>query len=141
MPPVIVEVSDDESCPQLYSDDDTMSDDDADDEEDVPREKLPKSVRSRPSDRAVSARGLSGKNYRKMVRLGCPVFLMNILFFLFHSPTTSNVRDLQCIEHFAGVSAVYRGAIGRGFAAARCDIIFDSVLHDISSINGFVYAV
>ena len=163
MDPVKIESSDDESCPQLYSEDDTDHDvqeaDDSSDDDPVivrvtgpedkqarapqtkPGDTLPKPVPRRQSDMAAEARGLSGKSYRKMVRLGAPVLLMNILFFLFQAPSVSNVRDLLCVEYFAGVSSVYRGAVARGFPSAKCDIIFEPHLHDIMSVSGFIYAI
>ena len=122
------------AAPAVYISDDEVSDD-SDDKDEIKR------VRHRASDAHGAKRGLSGHEFRKMARLGLPIFMMNILLFLFGSSQTINSRNLYNIEFFVGVSAIQRAALDLQLASCRYDIIFNQDSNDVNSLVGFLTAV
>ena len=122
------------AAPAVYISDDEVSDD-SDDKDEIKR------VRHRASDAHGAKRGLTGREFRKMARLGLPIFMMNILLFLFGSSQTINSRNLDNIEFFAGVSAIHRAALDLQLASCRYDIIFNQDSNDVNSLAGFLTAV
>ena len=76
-----------------------------------------------------------------MVRLGLPIFMMDILLILFGSSQTINTRNLDNIDLFAGVSAIHRAALDLQLSSCNHDIISNQDTNDVNSLAGFLTAV
>ena len=88
---------------------------------------------------SVAAYGLSMRNYIHLCSLGAPVAFFNILHILVVRFGECKASErLTCLDGFAGVARIFQAFASHGYDAAKYDIKFDSIRHDILSPIGFL---
>ena len=142
-PPQVELIHDDDSQEQQLLDDAPRfvfvdTDEEELDEED-PSLPLPPAPPVDPVERAKRY-GLSTPEYDMLRHFGVPLVLWQVLGMIFDTmgPVT---RDLDCLDFFAGLQAVTKAWLQRGWRAQPFEIKLGGVAHDLCSGPGFITAL
>ena len=99
----------------------------------------PPQVVRRRSDVLAEHMGLMGAEVRRLLSWGLPCFFFNMITIL--TRTTTIFRDLDCVEYFSGEKTIVDAFLSKGYNALGFDVRYDSILHDLNSILGWITAL
>ena len=71
-----------------------------------------------------------------MVGFGVPIWVFNVIWYLFRQCPCTNDVDLDVCEFFSGVGTIFRNAKAAGFRSAQYDVLVHEVAQNIMTPGG-----
>ena len=89
-------------------------------------------------DNFAAERGITRSVLVKLIRMGWPLMMFNILFVL--NRTSQTIPHLDCVEFYAGEAMIAQAFKVAGLNSAAYDICYEPTQHDATGPEGLLNA-